>query len=207
MNENPMIFVVDDDPAARNSLAALVQSRGMAVKTYASAEDFLAAYEPAKRGCLIADVRMTGMSGLELLDQMKSKGVNLPVIVITGFADVPIAVRAMRAGAVTFLEKPCGEQELWDAIQMAMQIESESNALRKQREETEQGYASLTPAEHEVLAKVIAGQTNKTIASDLQLGLRTIELRRARIMEKLKTNSLAELVRRVLAIRPSREAG
>ena len=205
MNESPVIFVVDDDPAARNSLAALIQSRELAVKTFASAEDFLAAYEPGKRGCLIVDVRMTGMSGLDLQDQMKTKGVNLPVIVITGFADVPIAVRAMRAGAVTFLEKPCGEQELWDAIQTALHVESESNELRRKRDEIEQGYASLTPAEHEVLAKIMAGQTNKAIASELGLGLRTVELRRARIMEKMKAESLAEMVRRVILIRPANE--
>ena len=205
MISNPVIFVVDDDPAARNSLAALVTSRGLAVETFASAEDFLARYDPAKRGCLIADVRMTGMSGLELQEQMAAQQVNLPVIVITGFADVPMAVRALRAGAVTFLEKPCTEQELWDAIQMALDAEAKSNELRQKRGEIEQRYATLTPAEHEVLAKLMAGMTNKSIAYELKLGMRTVEMRRAKIMEKMNAQSLQELVRLVIAVRPGDE--
>jgi FixJ family two-component response regulator len=201
MSDKPVIFVVDDDPAARNSLAALIQSRGLVVKTFASAEDFLAGYEPGTRGSLIVDVRMTGMSGLDLQEQMRSRGVNLPVIVITGFADVPIAVRAMRAGAVTFLEKPCGEQEIWDAIQTALTMESQSNDLRTQRADTEERYATLTSAELDVLEKIMSGETNKAIASNLGLGLRTVELRRAKILEKMNANSLAELVRLVLLVR------
>jgi FixJ family two-component response regulator len=206
MISDPVIFVVDDDPAARNSLAALVTSRGLAVETFASAEDFLARFDPAKRGCLIADVRMTGMSGLELQEQMAAQQVNLPVIVITGFADVPMAVRAMRAGAVTFLEKPCTEQELWDAVQMALDTEAKSNELRQRRGEIEQRYATLTPAEHEVLAKLMAGSTNKVIAHELKLGMRTVEMRRAKIMEKMNAGSLQELVRLVIAVRPGDDA-
>lgn len=206
MVNDPVIFVVDDDPAARNSLAALVKSRGLAVESFASAEDFLARYDPAKRGCLIADVRMTGMSGLELQEQMAAQRVNLPVIVITGFADVPMAVRAMRGGAVTFLEKPCTEQELWDAIQMGLDAEAKSNELRQKHGEIEQRYAGLTPAEHQVLAKLMAGFTNKSIAHDLKLGMRTVEMRRAKIMDKMGAESLPELVRLVLSIRPSEEA-
>jgi two-component system response regulator FixJ len=205
MISDPVVFVVDDDPAARNSLGALVTSRGLAVETYESAEDFLARFDPAKRGCLIADVRMTGMSGLELQEQMAAQRVNLPVIVITGFADIPMAVRAMRGGAVTFLEKPCTEQELWDAIQMALGAEAKSNELRQKHGEIEQRYATLTPAEHEVLAKLMAGLTNKTIAYELKLGTRTVEMRRAKIMEKMNAKSLQELVRLVIAVRPGDE--
>ena len=202
MQDEPVIFIVDDDPAARNSLAALVKSRGLAVELYGSAEEFLARYDAAKRGCLIADVRMTGMSGLDLLEQMAAKGVNLPVIVITGFADVPMAVRAMRAGAVTFLEKPCGEQEIWDAIETALDAEAKANELRLKRGEIEERYARLKPIEHDVLNKLLDGLTSKTIAYELELGLRTVELRRANIMEKMGASSLPELVRRVLLIRP-----
>lgn len=202
MESNPVVFVVDDDPAARNSVAALIQSRGLPVQTYASAEEFLNAYQANQRGCLIVDVRMTGMSGLDLQEQLKARGHNLPVIVITGFADVPMAVRAMRAGAVTFLEKPCGEQEIWDAIQTALDQEARNNELRQHREEIEQRYASLTPAEVQVLDKMMAGAPNKTIAGDLDLGLRTVELRRATIMKKMNASSLAHLVRLVLSIRP-----
>jgi FixJ family two-component response regulator len=206
MTSDPVIFIVDDDPAARNSLAALVTSRGLAVQTFASAEDFLTRYDPASRGCLIADVRMTGMSGLELQEQMAGRRVNLPVIVITGFADISMAVRAMRAGAVTFLEKPCTEQELWDAVQLALDAEAKSNELRLRHREIEQRYAALTSAEHQVLAKIMSGATNKTIAHDLQLGMRTVEMRRSKIMEKMNAGSLQELVRLVISIRPGEEA-
>jgi two-component system, LuxR family, response regulator FixJ len=205
MQSEPVIFIVDDDPAARNSLAALVKSRGLPVETFSSAEEFLEGYDSAKRGCLIADVRMTGMSGLELQEQMAARSLNLPVIVITGFADVPMAVRAMRAGAVTFLEKPCGEQEIWDAIQTALEAESKSNELQLKRTEIEERYATLKPTELEVLKKLMAGQTSKTIAYELQLGLRTVELRRANIMDKMGAHSLPELVRLVLSIRPDED--
>ena len=205
MMTDPVIFIVDDDPAARNSLAALVKSRRLAAETFASAEEFLAQYDPAKRGCLIADVRMTGMSGLELQEQMAARRVNLPVIVITGFADISMAVRAMRAGAVTFLEKPCTEQELWDAVQMALDAEAKSNELRQRHEEIEQRYATLTPAEHQVLAKLMTGSTNKSIAHELKLGMRTVEMRRSKIMEKMNAGSLQELVRLVISIRPVEE--
>ncbi len=206
MMTDPVIFIVDDDPAARNSLAALVKSRRLAAETFASAEDFLAHFDPAKRGCLIADVRMTGMSGLDLLDQMANLRVNLPVIVITGFADIPMAVRAMRAGAVTFLEKPCTEQELWDAVQMALDAEAKSNELRKRHVEIEQRYATLTPQEHQVLAILMTGASNKSIAHELKLGMRTVEMRRSKIMEKMNAGSLQELVRLVISIRPGDEA-
>jgi len=205
MPGEPVIFIVDDDPAARNSLAALVKSRRLPVETFSSAEEFLKGYNPATRGCLIADVRMTGMSGLELLEQMANRGLHLPVIVITGFADVPMAVRAMRAGAVTFLEKPCGEQEIWDAIQAALDAEEKANELQLKRVEIKERYAQLKPIELEVLKKLMAGMTSKTIAYELQLGLRTVELRRANIMDKMGAHSLPELVRLVLSIHPDEQ--
>jgi FixJ family two-component response regulator len=205
MQSEPVIFIVDDDPAARNSLAALVESRRLPVESFSSAEEFIQQYDPAKRGCLIADVRMTGMSGLELLEQMAERGLHLPVIVITGFADVPMAVRAMRAGAVTFLEKPCGEQEIWDAIQTALDAEAKANELKQKRGEIEARYARLKPVEVDVLNKLMAGLTSKTIAYELQLGLRTVELRRANIMDKMGAKSLPELVRLVLLIRPDED--
>jgi FixJ family two-component response regulator len=205
MPSDPVIFIVDDDPAARNSLAALVKSRRLSVEMFSSAEEFLEGYDPAKRGCLIADVRMTGMSGLELLEQMAANGLNLPVIVITGFADVPMAVRAMRAGAVTFLEKPCGEQEIWDAIETALDAEAKANELQLRRAEIVERYEHLKPIEHEVLKRLMAGMTSKSIAYELQLGLRTVELRRANIMTKMGAGSLPELVRMVLLVRPDEE--
>jgi FixJ family two-component response regulator len=202
MNDQPVVYVVDDDPAARNSVAALIKSRGLAVETYPSAEQFLESYDGFQRGCLIVDVRMTGMSGLDLQERLAARGVNLPVIVITGFADVPMAVRAMQAGAVTFLEKPCSELEIANAIQTALDIEAQNNSLRQQRSQIEDNYRRLTPAERAVLDKILSGMPNKEIASNLKLGLRTVEQRRARIMDKMRAGSLAELVRLVLFIRP-----
>jgi FixJ family two-component response regulator len=201
MND-PVVYVVDDDPAARNSVAALIKSRGLAVETYPSAEEFLDRYDPFQRGCLIVDVRMTGMSGLDLQERLATKGVNLPVIVITGFADVPMAVRAMQTGAVTFLEKPCSEQEITRAIQTALDLEAQNNELRQRRAEIEENYRRITQAERDVLERIVLGMPNKEVASELKLGLRTVEQRRARIMTKMNVDSLAELVRMVLFIRP-----
>jgi FixJ family two-component response regulator len=202
MNHEPVIFIVDDDPAARNSMAALIKSRGLAVQTFASAEEFLEGFDRGQRGCLVVDVRMTGMSGLDLQEEMNAQGIKLPVIVITGFADVPMAVRAMRAGAVTFLEKPCGEQEIWDAIQTAIDAEARTAGMQRNRAEIEERYASLTPAEITVLERMVEGVPNKAIVAELGLALRTIEMRRGKIMKKMRAGSLAELVRLVLSIRP-----
>jgi FixJ family two-component response regulator len=201
-NGEPVVFVVDDDPAARQSLAALIASRGLPVKTFPSAEDFLDAYTPDQRACLIADVRMTGASGLELQEQLAERRVNLPVIIITGFADVPTAIHAMRAGAVTFLEKPCTEQELTDAIQTALDIERRTTELRQRREEIKQNLGRLDDTDRAILDKIVLGLTNQMIAIDLDMSLRGVEKRRAGIFEKMHAGSLAELLRLVLLDRP-----
>ncbi len=192
------VFVVDDDPAARSSLAALISSRGMPVESFGSSEDFLAAYRPQRRGCLVADVRMAGMSGLCLLERMNAEGWRLPVILITGFADVPMAVRAMHSGAFTFLEKPCGDKELLDTIGSALSTDQQREQQRAEQSAIQARRAALTPAEQEVLDRLLAGKPNKSIASELGLGLRTVELRRATIMKKMEAGSLAELVRLVM---------
>ena len=193
------VYVVDDDLAARDSVAMLVKSKGLAVETFESAEQFLAVVDVADyRGCLVVDVRMTGMTGLELLELLRKCDCHLPVIVVTGFADVPMAVRAMKGGAETFLEKPCLGQEMWTSISRAL----ESGARREQRNaerlEVRTNMESLTEAEMQVLGLVVEGKPNKVIASALDLGLRTVELRRAKVMEKLQAESLADLVRKVL---------
>jgi FixJ family two-component response regulator len=198
MTSEPTVFVVDDDPAARGSVAALVASHGLAVESFASAEEFLAAYDPARRGCLIADVRMAGMSGLDLQQHLAAKSSALPVIIITGFADIPMAVRAMQTGAVTFLEKPCADKELWQSIQVALDWEEQAQLDRQDRAEIIARRASLAPGEVEVLDRLLAGKANKLIAVELGLGLRTVELRRATLMKKMHADSLAELVRLVL---------
>jgi two-component system, LuxR family, response regulator FixJ len=194
------VFIVDDDPAARDSVAALVRAQGMNVETYPSAEDFLAAYTSPRFGVAVVDMRMAGMTGVEMLETLRGKGVTLPVIIITGFGDIPTAVRAMRAGAFTFLEKPCQEHDLSAAInksldqsQHAQRQQAEADEIRKRREK-------LTPEEHRVMQAMVAGKPNKQIASELDIGLRTVELRRANVLKKLEADSLADLVRLALLI-------
>ncbi|HEY2826093.1 MAG TPA: response regulator [Pirellulales bacterium] len=192
------VFIVDDDPAARDSMAALIQSRGLQAETYESGEDFLDRYDRSKSGCLVIDVRMAGMSGLDLQDRLVEEGIDLPVVVITGYGDIPTAVRAMRNGAATFLEKAPGHNKLWDSISQAMENGAATRSERLLRYEIRRRLATLTPDERRVLDKLIQGRPNKTIARDLDLGLRTVELRRAMILQKMLASSLAELVRMVV---------
>jgi len=192
------VFIIDDDSAARDSVAMLVKSKGVEVETFESAEQFLAADVSQRRGCLVVDVRMTGMTGLELLDLLRERGIKLPVIVVTGFADVAMAVRAMRGGAETFLEKPCPGSLMWESISDALEHGVERQQRDAERLSIQSKMASLTDAEKKVLDRVVEGKPNKVIAGQLDLGLRTVELRRAKIMEKLQADSLARLVRMVL---------
>ena len=200
MENNMTVFIVDDDPAARDSVAVLVKSKGLPVRAFASAEEFLAEYQPGDSGCLVVDVRMTGMTGLELLEVLRQRNAALPVIIITGFGDVPTAVRAMRAGAFTFLEKPCRDQELWAAIQRALDSATKLQAENDRKTSVEARLATLTPDELRVMREMVIGKPNKVIASDLDIGLRTVELRRANVLKKMQADSLAELVRFALLV-------
>ncbi len=200
MDANATVFVVDDDAAARESVVALVSLKGIPAKGFASAEEFLNQFDHSQTGCLVVDVRMSGMSGLQLLQQLQARGSTLPAIVITGYADVPMAVKAMQSGAMTFLEKPCQEQELWQAIQQALDKEQSLQALRKQTGEIQSRLATLTEDEVAVLSKLLEGLPNKRIAVDLDIGLRTVELRRSNIMKKMGAASLPELVRMAILI-------
>ncbi len=192
------VFVIDDDPAARDSVAMLVRSKGVEAETFETAEQFLAADIAQRSGCLVVDVRMTGMTGLELLDLLRERGIHLPVIVVTGFADVAMAVRAMKGGAETFLEKPCPGSLMWASISDALEYGAQRQQRDAERLQIKSKIASLTDAEKKVLDRVVEGNPNKVIAGQLDLGLRTVELRRAKIMEKLQADSLAQLVRMVL---------
>lgn len=195
MNDaNAEVFIVDDDPAARRSVAALVQSRGTRTREFASAEEFLAAAEGELKGCMVLDVRMKGMSGLDLQREMVERNITLPIIVITGYADVPTAVRAMQAGAVSFLTKPCEPERLWETISEALDRFRADWRQRERREELEQRLATLTEDEKAVLIRIMQGLPNKRIARDLDIGLRTAELRRSNLMKKMKADSLAQLV-------------
>jgi len=192
------VFVVDDDQAVRDSLALLVQSVGLDVETFASARDFLDVYRPDRRGCLITDIRMPGMSGLELQEQLSADGHHIPVIVLTGFGDVPAAVRALKGGAVDFVEKPFNPQALLDLVQQAIVRDAEIREQGAHQARLAERMSLLTPREQEVMALVVAGKANKVIAIDLSISERTVELHRARIMKKMQARSLAELMRMVL---------
>ena len=198
MNEQVTVFVVDDDRAVRESLALLVQSVGLEVETFSGAGEFLDAYQPDRRGCLITDIRMPGMSGLELQERLTEEGYHIPVIVLTGFGDVPAAVRALKGGAVDFVEKPFNPQALLDLVQQALVREAELREQADREANLAEHMALLTPREREVMALVVAGKANKVIAIDLSISERTVELHRGRIMKKMQARSLAELMRIVL---------
>jgi two-component system response regulator FixJ len=200
MNDTSTIHIIDDDSAVRESLLALVQMHGLNAKAYSSAEAFLAGLKSHGTGCVVSDVRMPGMTGLQLLEKMNEAKSTLPVIIITAYADVPTAVRAMQAGAVTFLEKPCNDDDLIAAIQQALNLEQAQQALRKQKSDVQAKLDTLTPDEHAVMRKMLEGLPNKRIASDLDIGLRTVELRRSNIMKKMEAGSLAELVRLAILV-------
>jgi two-component system, LuxR family, response regulator FixJ len=192
------IFVVDDDEGVRNSLKFLLKSVGLATRAFASADEFLAAYRPDQPGCLVLDVRMPGMSGLELQQQLNVRGAIVPVIFITGHGDVPMAVEAMQQGAFDFLQKPFRDQDLIDRIQRALESDVKNRAALAEHDKIRARLDSLTEREREVLGLLTSGKQNKTMAAELGLSQRTVEIHRARIMEKTGAGSLAQLVRMVM---------
>lgn len=193
------IYIVDDDEALRDSLVWLLESSGHRVLAFESAEEFLAAYQPAMTGCLVLDVRMPGMSGLELFEELRARHCTLPVIFITGHGDVPMAVSAVKKGAVDFIEKPFSERDMMELIGEALAAEQESRGRRQLEADTARRLAHLTQREREVLDLIIAGKLNKQIADVLGISIKTVEVHRARVMEKMEAQSLAELVQNVLA--------
>jgi two-component system response regulator FixJ len=197
-HREPIVFIVDDDDAVRGSLQLLMKSVGLVPNTLGSAREFLDRYDPKQPGCLILDVRMPQMSGLELQERLNARGAVIPVIFITGHGDVAMAVEAMQAGAFDFLQKPFRDQDLIDRIQRALAKDRANRALLTERNLVQQRLESLTPREREVLALVSSGKPNKLIAADLGLSQRTVEIHRARVMEKMGAASLAQLVRMVM---------
>jgi FixJ family two-component response regulator len=198
MDHDVTVFVVDDHELARDSVCALVESMGVNAEAFASAEEFLTAYSPDRAGCLVTDVRMLGMSGIELQEQLAARGFTLPVIVITAHANTQLTVRAMKQGAVTLLEKPCNDNDLWDAIREALDRDVGQRRAALRKEEVRQKLVELTPQEREVLDHIIAGKLNKVIARELDVSIRTVENRRHNIFKKLGVDSVAELVRLVV---------
>jgi FixJ family two-component response regulator len=191
----PAVYVVDDDPSVRVALERLLKSVGLTVKPFASAREFLDQATPEWSGCLIVDLRMPGMGGLDLQDQLSARQVSLPVIFLTGYGTVPASVRAMKSGAVDFLEKPVDDQTLLDAVHKALERDRGARRNQVEMQALHQRLAALTPREYEVLTFIISGRLNKQAAAALGTTEKTIKVHRARIMEKLQCASLAELVR------------
>jgi RNA polymerase sigma factor (sigma-70 family) len=207
MNSEPTVFVVDDDEAMRHSLQWLIESVGQRVRTFGSADEFLRTYYPGQAGCLLLDVRMPGMSGLELQSYLAREEIQLPVIIITGHGDIAMAVKAMQAGAVNFIEKPFNDEALLSSIRAALELDERRRAAQRQRSEIAARLAELTPREHEVMEMVTQGKSNRDIATALGVSAKTVEAHRARVMDKMRAESLAELVRMVLITRGGAERG
>ena len=203
----PTVFIVDDDEAVRNSLRLLLKSVGLAAVALPTAQEFLSKYDPKQPGCLILDVRMPGMSGLELQEQLNVRGAMIPVIFITGHGDIPMAVEAMQQGAFDFLQKPFRDQDLIDRIQRALTKDQTNRAELKEKSGVRERLQTLTPREREVLNLVTSGKPNKIMAADLGVSQRTVEIHRARVMEKMHASSLAQLVRMVMDLNEAAEPG
>lgn len=196
------VYIVEDDDAVRESLQLVLESLGQPVAAFPSANAFLDAYHPDMAGCLVLDIRMPGMNGMELQRQLNERNSILPIIFVTGHGDIPMAVEAMQQGAVDFVQKPYREQDLLDKINQALALDRENRESLQMRQEIAARIDSLTPREKDVLDLMVAGKANKVIAIDLDISQRTVEIHRARVMEKLKANSLAHLVRMVMAGKP-----
>ncbi|WP_456418004.1 response regulator transcription factor [Thiolapillus sp.] len=209
MNTNTStVFIVDDDTQVRQALALLMESVGLKVQAYPSADAYLEQFDPEAPGCLILDVRMPGMSGLELQARLAAEAVHPPVIVITGHGDVPMAVRAVQAGAVDFIEKPFNDQALLDSVHRALDLDAKQRGRASKLAEVQSRLASLTPREQQVMKMVVAGKRNKNIALELSVSQSTVEAHRAKVMEKMQAQSLSDLMRMVLSLEDnSRGAG
>lgn len=199
MTENT-VFVVDDDQAVLDSLGMLLRSMKIGCQLFASAQDFLDAYQADWQGCIVLDIRMPGMSGMELHRHLVEQHATMPVIFVTGHGDVPMAVEAMHNGAFDFIQKPYRDQDLLDRINQALAWDEEHRSQEDRKRELLERSQSLTPREREVMECVVRGLANKVIAMDLDLSQRTVEIHRARVMEKMHARSLAELVRMSMAI-------
>ncbi len=205
MPDGPTVFVVEDDPHIRDSLRCIVESSGLLVQTHASAEAFLAAYSPERPGCLILDLHMPGMSGEDLLDALISKRFSIPVIVVTGYGDVGSAVRAMKCGALDFIQKPYKKAVLLDCIHRAIEHDRDTREQDANREVIESRLALLTPREREVMDLVVSGMGNKQVAHRFGISVKTIEIHRSRLMKKLQAKTAVDLARMYLSVQRDRK--
>jgi RNA polymerase sigma factor (sigma-70 family) len=198
--QEPTVFVVDDDPGVADAIRLLLRSVGLPAESFLSATGFLEAYEPRRAGCLVLDVRMPGMSGLDLQARLKEMGSTLPIIFVTAHGDVPMAVDAVKAGARDFIQKPFRDQDLLDKIQEALEADAQNRAEQKDLAEIQSRLESLTPRETEVMDLVVTGMPNKNIARELGISQRTVEIHRARVMEKMQVRSVSRLVQLVMKV-------
>lgn len=201
MASDPIVYVIDDDDAARHSLEFLLDVAGIRVRSFASATAFLDAAPPLGGACIVTDVRMPGMSGIELVEALHKQGAAVPVIVITGHADVPLAIQAMKAGVADFIEKPFDDEVMLAAIRNALARQAGDEQMLAERQAVLERMATLSPREREVMDGMVAGKANKAIAHDLEISARTVEVYRANLMMKMQTKTLSELVRLVTIAR------
>ena len=194
MSESQTVFVVDDEADVRASLNMLIKSIGLKPEVYETPQAYLDAYDPDRPGCLVLDMRMPGMSGLHLQEKLAAMGLHPPIIMISGHGEIPNAVKAVKSGAVDFLQKPIDDQLLLDRIQQALLLDTENRKRYGIDHELQARYATLTPREREVMQGVIAGKLNKVIAGEFNVSTRTVEIHRANLMEKMKAKSLSALV-------------
>lgn len=194
-DNTPTVFIVEDDDAVRSAVHLLMVSAGLKCQTYASGKEFLQAYDAGRPGCVVTDMRMPGMSGLDLQAEISRLTWPLPVIIITGHGDVPAAVRALKQGALDFIEKPFSDQVLLDAVLKAIDRDMGAREENEARGALREGFANLTEREHQVMLGVVAGNPNKIIADDLNLSIKTVEFHRSNVMSKLDVDSVAALVR------------
>ncbi|RUQ36054.1 MAG: response regulator transcription factor [Candidatus Competibacteraceae bacterium] len=195
MNDAPTVFLIDDDQAVRDAVGLLLRTDGLAVETFTSAASFLESGAAERAGCLVLDVRMPGMSGLDLQQQLRARGHRTPVIFMTGHGDVPMAIRAMKGGAFDFIEKPFQGKTLLERIHAALKLDTCERHRRTQRADAAARMAQLSPREREVLERIALGRYNKTIAAELGISVSTVEIHRKRVMEKLQAESLSDLIR------------
>jgi RNA polymerase sigma factor (sigma-70 family) len=207
MNRAPVVFVVDDDPAVRSSLKFLISTVGLQVETFESAETFLLRKLPDSHSCLVLDVRLPGLSGLDFQRELAARNIRIPIIFVTGHGDIPMSVRAMKAGAVEFLTKPYRDQDLLDAIRIALERDRARREQDKEVTELQQRFESLTPREREVISMVVSGMLNKQIAGQLGTAENTVKVQRSRAIEKMHAQSLAELIKMIEKLKgPSEES-
>jgi RNA polymerase sigma factor (sigma-70 family) len=197
MTGAPVVFVVDDNPSVRSSLKFLLSTVGLRVESFVSADTFLQKNPPDAPSCLVLDVRLPGLSGLDFQHELAARNIRIPIVFVTGHGDIPMSVRAMKAGAVEFLTKPFRDQDLLDAIRIALERDRARREQEKEATELQQRFGSLTPREREVIFMVVSGMLNKQIAGQLGTAENTVKVQRSRAMEKLNAQSLADLVRMI----------